>query len=340
MSRNIIHFGLVGAGRIAQAYAQALESIPSTQLVAVADIRTEAAQALAEGMHCRSFDSFQAMAEAVPLDAVLICTPPVMHPEISIYFLERKVAVMCEKPLCIDIPSAKRMLAAAEKAGVLLTMASKFRYVEDVIRAKSIVESGLLGEIVQYENVFASRVDMSSRWNTDPASSGGGVLIDNGTHSVDIMRYLVGPIAEVNVVEAKRSQGLPVEETVTLLARTVSGVVGFIDLSWSISKEIDSYISIHGTHGTISVGWKESRYRHNSSRDWQVFGKGYDKVQAFRSQIENFANAIRGEEELLLKPDSALASVEVIEAAYQALRQRNWVPIAQATREFATSMAH
>ena len=56
--------------------------------------------------------------------------------------------------------------------------------------------------------------------------------------------------------------------------------MGSIDLSWSINKELDSYINIYGSHGTICVGWKESKYRQPSSRDWVVFGKGYDKVQA------------------------------------------------------------
>ena len=327
-SRQKVRFGLVGAGGIAQAYAQAFETCEAAELVAVADIRPAAAAAMAEKAKCQSFDSYQAMADGAALDAVIICTPPSTHPEICIQFLQKKVHVLCEKPMSITSQSAKEMKAAADEQGMILTMASKFRFADDVVKAKSIVASGILGEIVLFENAFTSRVDMTSRWNSNPTVSGGGVLIDNGTHSVDIMRYFLGAIAEVQVVEGKRVQGLPVEDTVRIFARSTSGVMGNIDLSWSINKELDYYIRIYGSQGTISVGWKESKYRQTSGQDWIVFGNGYNKVQSFRSQLENFAKAIRGEEALIITAEDGIASVEVIEAAYAALNQNNWRSIA------------
>ena len=323
-----VRVGLVGAGGIAQAYAQAFETCETAELVAVADIRPAAAVAMAEKAKCKSFESYQEMADGAALDAVIVCTPPSTHPEICIHFLQKKVHVLCEKPMSITSKSAREMKAAADEQGVILTMASKFRFAEDVVKAKSIVASGILGEIVLFENAFTSRVDMTSRWNSNPTVSGGGVLIDNGTHSVDIMRYFLGPIAEVQVVEGKRIQGLPVEDTVRIFARSTSGVMGNIDLSWSINKELDYYIRIYGSQGTISVGWKESKYRQTSGQDWIVFGNGYNKVQSFRSQLENFAKAIRGQEPLIITAADGIASVEVIEAAYAALNQNNWRPIA------------
>ncbi len=322
-----VKFGLIGAGGIAQSYVQAFGKSAIAQLVGVADVRPEAAAALADRASCLSFDSYEAMANAVDLDAVIICTPPITHLDISCYFLERGVHVLCEKPLSIDVASARVMLNTAKETGKILTMASKFRYVDDVIRAKNLVESGILGEIVLFENAFTSRVDMGSRWNANPKISGGGVLIDNGTHSVDIMRYFLGPLAEVQVVEGKRIQGLAVEDTVRIFVKSASGVVGNVDLSWSINKDLDSYIRIYGSQGTISIGWKESKYRQSTSPEWIVFGRGYDKVQAFTSQIENFAKAIRGEEALLITSEDGFASVEVIEAAYAAMRRDQWMSI-------------
>lgn len=327
MTDTKIKFGLVGAGAIANAYVQAFRNSNYGQLVAIADVRPQAAKTLAQGANCPSYDDHQAMVRGAELDAVIICTPPSTHLDIALDFIEQGIHVLCEKPLSIDSLSASKMLQASQKQGVLLTMASKFRYVQDVIKAKSLVDSGAIGEIVLFENAFTSRVDMSSRWNSDPKISGGGVLIDNGTHSVDITRYFLGALAEVQVVEGKRIQKLPVEDTVRIFVKSKSGVMGNIDLSWSINKELDYFLRIYGSQGTISVGWQESKYRQSPQDDWVVFGTGYNKIQAFQSQIDNFSRAIVGQDDLLITAEDAIASVETIEAAYNALQQSQWTRI-------------
>ena len=324
MNAKKLRFGIVGAGGIGRDYGTAFGQCAEAEAVAVADPRKEPARELAERIGCRAVDSCDALLESGDVDAALICTPPNTHPDICLQFIDRGIHVLCEKPFSIGVRDASRVLKRAQERSVKITMASKFRYVDDVIRAKQIVDSGILGEIILIENAFASRVDMRQRWNSNPEISGGGVLIDNGTHSLDLMRYFLGPLGQVQVVEGKRSQGLPVEETVRIFVRSTDGVMGSIDLSWSLNKELDSYISIFGSLGTVHVGWKESKYRQSSSQEWVVFGHGYSKIDAFRRQIENFARAIRGEEALLIKPDDALASVEVVEAAYGSLRENHW----------------
>jgi predicted dehydrogenase len=320
-------FAIVGAGAISQGYAQAFQTCTECEVVGVADVRQQAADSLGEVLGCPGFSSTEELAKATSPEAALVCTPPSTHPGICIDFIGRGVHVLCEKPFAVSSAEASKVIEAAEKHGVLVTMASKFRYVDDVIRTKQIVNSGILGEIVLFENAFTAWVDMSDRWNSNPAVSGGGVLIDNGTHSLDIARYLLGPLGEVHVMEGKRSQGLEVEETVRIHIRSASGVLGNVDLSWSINKELDRYISVYGSRGTVMVGWRESKYRQSSSSDWVSFGHGYDKIEAFRNQILNFANAISGTENLLITSDDALASVEVVEAAYQSLSENHWTQV-------------
>ncbi len=324
-----LKFALIGTGGIAQTYAQAFQSSNCCELVAVADINQESAKAFAEPFSAHSFADYKTLAENVEFDAVIVSTPPNTHPEIAMFFMNRGIHVLCEKPLCLAVIEARAMIATAEKTGVVFTMATKFRYCEDVVKAKAILASGVLGEVVQFENAFTAKVDMSKRWNSDYEISGGGVLMDNGTHSVDIIRYFLGAITDVLALETSGTQDLSVDENVKLLAKTENGVAASVDLTWGINKELPNFISIYGTNGTLHIGWRESKYKLNSSPDWTIFGTGYDKVQAFRAKIENFRNAILDGEELLTKPEDALASVEVIEAAYKSLNQNLWQKVTE-----------
>ena len=323
-----LRFVVIGVGAIGRTHCLAISESHATHLVGVVDVCLDTAKAIAEVSDCKAYSDVAKMLSETKPDVAIICTPPSTHPELACQLMEQGVHVLCEKPIAIDIASAQKMFATAKRNDVLLTMASKFRYVEDVTEAKSIIASGLLGDIVLLENVFTANVDMSHRWNSNPSISGGGVMIDNGTHSVDIIRYLLGPLESVHVIEAKRVHDMPVEETVRMNIKTTCNVLATVELSWSIQKPIPSYISVYGSAGMLEVGWKGSRYRRNKDNDWTNFGLGYDKMRAFQSQIENFAKAVHGQEALLLQPEDALASVSAIEAAYAAMQQNNWQPVA------------
>jgi predicted dehydrogenase len=332
MDKNTQHgaklrFGLVGAGRIGQTYAEAFRGTPNAYLAAVVDSNEAAASSMAKQEGCRTWPSHIDLAESHAIDAVVVATPPAFHGPIAIDFLRRGIPVLCEKPVAFDLKTAREIRRTAREQKVLFTMASKFRYVEDVIKAKKIVGSGILGDVVLFENTFMSFVDMTRRWNADSKVSGGGVLIDNGTHSVDIMRYFIGPLSMIQAVEGPSIQGLPVDETVHVNARAEQGTIGRMDLSWSINKQTDDYIAIYGSRGTLRVGWKASLYRQQGSSNWVQFGNGYDKVQAFQSQIVNFSGAIQGVEQLLIDADDAIASVEVIQAGYESLKHDSWTPV-------------
>jgi predicted dehydrogenase len=319
----MIRFALVGAGGIAQSWGQAFLGHADAALVAVADVRREAAEKLAAMAGCDAFENPLHLLDGPDFDAVILSTPPGTHEKLATMFLGAGKHVLCEKPFTVGVESAHRMAGAARKANRVLTMASKFRFVPDVIKAKSLIEDGLIGEVALFENAFTSRVEMRNRWNSDPEVSGGGVLIDNGAHSLDLTRYFLGPLAEVHAVEGRRFQPIPVEDTVQVFVHTVAGVLGTIDLSWSINKELESYIQIHGLKGTLRLGWKESRYK-LGGKDWVVFGAGYDKVTAFRDNLGNFARHLSRGEPLVIGNDDAVANVAAIDAAYLSMHRSEW----------------
>ena len=335
--------GLVGIGAIAQTYLKALETAPFARITAVADLRADAARSAAEAHHATAYTSHADMAEQAGLDAVIVTTPPATHPEIARAFLERGIPVLVEKPVAIDETGARAIMTAGQRSGTFVTMASKFRYVDDVIRARALIATGMLGDIQLMENVFASPVKMVGRWNADPKVSGGGVLVDNGTHSVDIVRYLLGPIVEVDtIIVDSFDPGLAVDDNVQMFATTESGAKVRIDLSWTFDKQLANYISLYGTHGVAHIGWKESRYKLAGANDWVVFGQGYDKFAAFRANVENFCQAIDGRAPPLITFADALASVEAIRAAYQsaALRMPVRLTVADAGAPAPRNGAH
>jgi predicted dehydrogenase len=322
-----LNFALIGCGRISRDYLQAVASIPECRLVCVSDICEQAIQSVAERYECKTYPDYHKILEDNHIDAVVICTPPNTHAEITTFFIENDIHVLCEKPFALNSRDAEAMMKLSEGNGRLLMMASKFRYVDDIIKAKDIVDSRILGDIILFENMFCSKVDMRDRWNSNKEISGGGVLIDNGSHSVDIARFLLGPIVEVQAEEGKRAQKLQVEDTSRLYFRTQSGVAGIMDLSWSIHKEKEYYIALYGTEGVLSIGWKGSEYKQSEKPEWIRFGSGYDKIAAFKSQIENFIGSIRGREVPLINAKDGLESVKVIEAAYESMSMNKWVEV-------------
>jgi predicted dehydrogenase len=322
-----VRFALVGAGAVAQRYAPVFGERDGAELVAVVDLNLEAAARIADGFGCRIFDSHASLLRAGGFDAALVCTPPSTHAFITLDLLRCGIHVLCEKPLSIDVASARRMLHVAERAGVQLAMATKFRYVSDIIQAKAFLASGLLGDVLACENSFASTLYMASHWHANPSIGGGGVIIDRGTDSVDLLRYLCGPITAIAAYEGTRVQKLAVEDTAHIVARTTTGVLGSIDLSWSCSVEDDSYLRIYGTGGAIALGWARSRFRRGAHPSWVSFGTGYDGHAALSAQVDNFCRGLRGEEPLASGAEDALASVQAIAAAYRSLRHDRWVPI-------------
>lgn len=325
---NPTRLAIVGVGGIAQAYLRLLADAGGAEasLVAVADTSPGAAERAANEFGVAAFDDHRVLLDHLDVDAAIVCTPPDTHTAIAADFLGAGISTLCEKPLTLDVASARHLIDLARTSGALLSMAAKFRFVADVAEARRRLLAGDIGDVVLVENTFASVVPMSGRWNADRARSGGGVIVDNGTHSVDLVRWFAGPITEVMAVEGPRVQPLDVEDNAQLLTRSAGGATGRIDLSWSLAIDEPWFLRVHGTAGAFDIGWKESRVRAGDA-DWQRFGAGYDKLAAMGDQLRNFVAAARGQEPLAVGVDDALASVEVIDAAYRSLGVQAFVPV-------------
>jgi predicted dehydrogenase len=323
-----VRLAVVGAGGIGRSYAEILAASSTAKCVAVVDVDRGAAETMAASLGCDALASVEGLAGVDALEAVVVCTPPNTHADLATRFARDGVHVLCEKPLSVDRRRAQAMADAAEQAGTVLAMATKFRFCADVARAVDLVESDAIGTVRLVENAFTSRVDMRNRWNSDPAVAGGGVLVDNGTHSVDLIRHVAGPIAEVLAVETSRPDGLAVEDTAGLHLRTESGIDAHVDLSWSIDKSLADFLRIYGTAGEIRVGWRESAWR-TFGGDWEIIGPGYAKAPAMGGALDAFCRAVRGDRATVVPAEEGVAAATCIDAAYESLRRGAWVKLAE-----------
>ncbi len=316
----MIRFGLIGAGRIAERYVEAFASARNAELVAIADLDRATAARLATSAGCSDVPVAGISQLA---DAVVICTPPSTHAAVARGCIAERLHVLCEKPFTITSDDASAMIAEARAAGVLITMASKFRYMNDLRTAQMLVQGYAIGDLYLVELAFRTPVSMVDRWNSDARISGGGVFIDNGTHAVDVVRAIAGPIAAVKALRGPQTQPLPVEDEAHAFMRCVDGTLASTDLSWSSKAATDVFLRLRGTRGSIAIGWNGSFVQRGKS-EWTRFGNGYDRSAAFRSQLENFADAIDGRDALAVTPLDASASVAVIEAGYAAMGDHTW----------------
>ncbi|MBF0254776.1 MAG: Gfo/Idh/MocA family oxidoreductase [Candidatus Omnitrophica bacterium] len=324
-----IRLGLVGCGRIAQTHLEAIAKVARVQLTAVYDLDGEQARATAQKYPTTVKSDADAIFEDSSVDAVLICTPPVTHYDYMCRAIARKKHVLCEKPFTLKLEDALDIRERAAKAGVVVMMASKFRFVRDMIEARKAILSGAIGDTVLCEVIFCSAVPMHDRWNSDPAVSGGGVLIDNGSHAVDVIRYISGPIRSLYAQKGLQTQKMKVEDTARLHFETERGVIGMVDLSWSLFKHTSSYVNVMGTRGTIEIGWDKSIIWDSQKKTSKVFGNGYSKLDAFTQQIEHFADCLLKQQSPILGIDDAVESVRVIESAYTSIREQRWLKVAE-----------
>ena len=331
--RKPYKFVLVGCGKTGHSYATAIDRHPGMELAAVIDVNSEAARAFGSSFRsraCNSLDDYVASDRVA--DCAVICTPPSDHAETACRLMKKGIHVLCEQPFSLDSASAEEMIDVSYTCGVQLLMASRLRFVADIIHTKGLIQAGILGQVLEFEGDFRDCLDMRKRWNIQRETSGGGVLMDSGGPAVDTARYLFGHLLGVRAEEGTRIQSHRVEDTVRLDLRTISGVLGTVHLSWNLKSAGDEYFRIYGTQGTLCIGWNKSMYRPNDAKDWINFGEGYNTLRALTRQMSHFINLVAGEETAEISAGDVVESVRTLEAAYQSLQTGQFVKIHPATK--------
>jgi predicted dehydrogenase len=245
--------GIIGLGRVGLLRRELAGKHPSLAVTAVCDVK-EPGGALPAG--CRFFSDYRDLL-ASGVDAVFVATPNRFTPEIVIAALKSGKHVFCEKPPGRTVADIEAIRAAErESGGRVLKFGFNHRYHGAVMEAKWIVESGTFGKVLWIRGVYGKSggKNFTQEWRSSRETAGGGILLDQGIHMLDLFRYYIGDFSEVKSFVDTAFWKIPVEDNAFALLRTGAGQVAFIHSSstqWkhTFSMEIGlegGYVNIHG----------------------------------------------------------------------------------------------
>ena len=317
---------IVGCGQMGRWHAQSYRQNPRVELVAFADSQIGLAQALARETGGRAYASHRDLIANETVDGVSVCTVPASHHRIVLDFLAAGAHVLCEKPLAVSADEAREMAAAAAARDRHLLAAFKFRFFDEVRKAHELIASGALGRLLGGHLVFAGRLDAAAGWVGQPQLSGGGVVMDNGPHAVDLIRHLFGEIEEIGATTAS-VQGAAVEDTAQLICRVAGGARVSIDLSWSVAVPPRTYLEIYGEQGVAALDLEGISYKLAGWTDWKRAANAASTNQAFVRQIDHFVSAVLGATPGVVVSRDGVAAQAVIEAAYEAAGRQTPVSV-------------
>jgi predicted dehydrogenase len=262
------------------------------------------------------YDSVDGILSDPEVDVAYVATPVYLHCDQVVRAAEHGKHVLCEKPMAMSVDECERMIDACDQNGVHLEICFLLRFHPRYRRIKQLVADGEFGEIIEARAPFLKWYPMEEGlWRRDPAKSGGGVLMDLGSHSIDLLTYLLGDVSKVVALVNSRTAKWEVEETATVIMQMKSGAHAIVDTSFVVPHN-ESALEIYGTKGSVLVaGGKAKTYIHDSVRE-----ESEPSGNVFKARVEHFSRYIEGEEEPVAPGIAGLKNIQIISAAYESAR--------------------
>lgn len=343
----MIRFGLVGCGAIAPTHAEALGRIDGACLAGVYDTAPGRARSLAEKYEVLAFDSLEALCEKV--DAVTVCVPSGLHAEVGLACARLGRHVLVEKPIDTTYEKAKALVDGCRAAGVRLGVVSQHRFSRQIQRLRAAVQGGELGRVLEGDaSVKWYRTQAyydSGDWRGTWALDGGGCLMNQGVHTVDMIQWIMGGVASVQARTRTASHAIEVEDQANVLVEYRNGALGVIQGSTSYYPGFAERLEVHGEHGTVVLEgdrtkvWrvdpeqaKMGKYGGGVMRqptpnvhlagasEWTEDDPTAEWGEQHRLQLEDFARAVAENRDPFITGEMALEPLRVILAVYESAR--------------------
>ena len=325
-----IGFGLVGAGMIGKVHAEAIQAIPGARLVAVCGRDATKTAEFAARYGARAFTAYDAFLAQPDLHVVNICTPSGWHAEQGIAAARAGKHVLTEKPIETTLEKADALIAACDAANVKLGVIFQSRFLPAVRRIKQALDKNRLGKLMVCDAVvkwYRAPEYYADSWHGTLALDGGGALINQAIHTLDLLRWFVGPVAEVFAFRnALRYQHIEAEDTLVGSLRFANGALGVMQATTSVKPGFKRRVELSGERGTIILDgdaisvWEIDGEASAASHDAQLTDGSANPAaisnEGHRLQIEDMLQAVRDGRAPLLDGRAGRESLEVVTALY------------------------
>jgi len=252
-----IGFGVVGCGVVADYHIGAISDTPGARLVAVSDVVEERVRQVAKQHGVTGHVGHEAMLADAAVDVVCICTPSGLRIPIATDAAAAGKHLVIEKPLDVTLENADRIIAAAEAAGVELMCIFQLRYGEAIGRVRQAVTDGRLGKVTlgdAYIKWFRPQEYYdSAAWRGTWDMEGGGALMTQGIHTVDLLQWVMGPVRRVSARMGALVHDIEVEDTIVATLEYASGALGVVEATTTCHPGMPAKLEFSGSKGTISM---------------------------------------------------------------------------------------
>ncbi|HLO80862.1 MAG TPA: Gfo/Idh/MocA family oxidoreductase [Chitinophagaceae bacterium] len=335
-------FGIIGTGLISHIHALAIEAIPGAHLRGVYNIHKEKADHFAAKYGCKAYSTLDDMLASPDIDIACICTPSGLHLEPALKCIEAGKHCLIEKPLEVTLEKCDQIIEAAQKADVKTGVIFPSRFYEASVQMKTAVDEKRFGTLVLGDAYVkwhrSPEYYKSASWRGTWALDGGGALMNQGIHSVDLLQWYMGPVDSVQAFSTNRQhKGIEVEDSVVAVLKFANGALGNIEATTAVYPGELKQIEILGTEGTAVL-------REASLIRWEFLHKKYEDQQIIDSmsatrmqhggaanpadlsivghqrQIEDMMQAIESGREPLIDAVEGRKSVKIVLAVYESAR--------------------
>jgi predicted dehydrogenase len=339
--------GIIGAGNISQTHARAACEIDGVEIAAIYGNNRDKAARLAQLYGGVVYDDLESFLEHKPLELVMIGSPSALHAEQGMAAARHGLHVLVEKPIDITTARADLLINECNRAQVKLSVCFQDRVAPDILKLKQLFDAGRLGKPI----LVSGRVKWyrppeyyrDSRWRGTYELDGGGALINQGVHTVDLLLWLMGDVAQVNAKAITVLHDIEVEDTVVATLEFANGAIGTLEAGTSVYPGYPRRIELTGSEGTIILqdnriiavdlrdagedAVRPQAVPKEETNNQRATSAVVSDVSGHRRILEDFLRAIETDGKPVCDGYEGRRSVELVQAIYESSRTSKSVTV-------------